>query len=174
MGRLTPKLTAARARELLDCDPETGTLTWRERPGNPRFNTLHAGRPAGCLDPTTGYIRLQIEGSLYYAHRIVYLHTKGRLPPELDHRDGNRTNNAVSNLRPASRSQNGANRTRAARAEPRGVTRLRNGGYQVSINADGKQIHLGTFTSPTAADRAYRDAADELQSEFAVCNRRAA
>jgi hypothetical protein len=32
------RLTAKRVRELLDCDPEAGTLRWKERPGNPSFN----------------------------------------------------------------------------------------------------------------------------------------
>jgi hypothetical protein len=35
---MTRKLTAKRVRELLDCDPEAGTLRWKERPGNSSFN----------------------------------------------------------------------------------------------------------------------------------------
>jgi hypothetical protein len=37
------KLTAKRVRELLDCDPSTGILTWRERAGLKSFNTRLAG-----------------------------------------------------------------------------------------------------------------------------------
>jgi hypothetical protein len=57
------RLTAARVRELLDCDPSTGTLRWRERPGNPSFNAQWAGRIAGKIDPSNGYLRLMIHGS---------------------------------------------------------------------------------------------------------------
>jgi len=79
MGRpLTarPKLTAARVRELLDCDPEAGTLRWRERPGDTDFNRQWAGRLAGGLDPSTGYLRLMIDGRHYYVHRVVWLPRK--------------------------------------------------------------------------------------------------
>jgi hypothetical protein len=54
------KLTAKRVRELLDCDPEAGTLRWKERPRNPSFNAQWAGKLAGSLDPSNGYLRLMI------------------------------------------------------------------------------------------------------------------
>ena len=40
------KLTAKRVRKLMDHNPETGTLTWKARPGVPRqWNTRYAVRP---------------------------------------------------------------------------------------------------------------------------------
>ena len=106
-----PKLSAKRLRELLDCDPATGTLRWRERPGCPDFNAQWAGKPAGKLDPTNGYLRLMIDGRHQYVHRMVWLHVKGYLPPkDLDHIDGDRTNCAISNLRPATKAESNRNR----------------------------------------------------------------
>jgi hypothetical protein len=67
-------LTAKRVRELLDCDPTTGTLCWKERPGNPSFNAQWAGRPAGSLDPSNGYLRLMIDGRHYYLHHRLAAH----------------------------------------------------------------------------------------------------
>src|SRR5215472_4698758 len=105
------KLNAARVRALLDCNPATGELWWRERPGNPSFNVQFAGKPAGSIDPSTGYLRLMLDGTHQYVHRIVWLHTKGRLTSkDLDHIDGDKTNCAISNLRVATRTQNNANR----------------------------------------------------------------
>jgi hypothetical protein len=57
-----PKLTARRVREVVDCDPTTGILKWKERPGKPDFNAQWAGRQAGAVDPSTGYLRLMIDG----------------------------------------------------------------------------------------------------------------
>src|SRR5215469_7546865 len=113
------KLNAARVRELLNCNPATGQLWWKERPGNPSFNAQFAGKLAGKADPSTGYLRLMIDGTHQYVHRMVWLHTKGRLPrSDLDHIDGDKTNCAISNLRVATRTQNNANRRPPSRRTP--------------------------------------------------------
>jgi len=58
---------------------------------NPSFNVQWAGKPAGSIDPTTGYLRLMIDGVHAYVHRIIWLHTKGWLPSvDLDHHDETR------------------------------------------------------------------------------------
>jgi hypothetical protein len=73
------KLTAERVRKLLDCDPSTGTLRWKERPDCPAFK--FAGRRAGTFDRTTGYRRVMIDGRYYYEHVIVWVHSRGYWPP---------------------------------------------------------------------------------------------
>jgi hypothetical protein len=56
------KLTAKRVRELLDCDPIIGTLTWKFRPDGPRqWNTKYAGKPAGTCIGNDGYARIRID-----------------------------------------------------------------------------------------------------------------
>jgi hypothetical protein len=174
-------LTAKRLRELLDCDPEAGTLRWRERSGNPSFNAQWAGRLAGKLDPSNGYLRLMIDGRHQYVHRMVWLHVKGHLPPrDLDHKDGDKTNCAIGNLRPASKSANNSNRRRSTKQSgaPRGSWRNpRTGKFQAYIEAGGtngvrgKRIFLGSFSTADAAERAYRDAAEDLHGAFAFVNR---
>jgi hypothetical protein len=106
------KLTAKRVRELLDCDPIIGTLTWKFRPDGPRqWNTKYAGKPAGTCIGNDGYARIRIDSKAYLTHRIVFLHTKGYWPPAtLDHHDGDRANRAIGNLRPATVGQNNCNR----------------------------------------------------------------
>jgi hypothetical protein len=183
------KLTAARVRELLDCDPEAGTLRWRERPGDTDFNRQFAGRLAGGIDPSTGYRRLMIEGRHYYVHRVVWLHVKGYWPPkDLDHKDGIKTNCAIGNLRSATKAQNNRNRRDRPRRcpGPRGSWQDQRGKFQVKIETGGangkrgKSVYLGTFTTAEAAERAYRDGVKDLHGEFAfterpaACDRRAA
>jgi hypothetical protein len=184
---MTRHLTAKRVRELLDCDPEAGTLRWKERPGNPSFNAQWAGKLAGSLDPSNGYLRLTIDGRHYYVHRIVWLHTKGWLPKQdLDHWDGDKSRCTIGNLRPASKSANNRNRSSSktvARssstsktAAPRGSWfNPRTGKFQAYIETSEagarQRIFLGSYTIAEEAERAYREAAADLHGEFAFVNR---
>jgi hypothetical protein len=54
MNAAPRKLTAERVRELLDCDPSTGTLRWKERPGNPSFNAPSRTGSRPGLGATSG------------------------------------------------------------------------------------------------------------------------
>jgi hypothetical protein len=138
---------------------------WRaalgERPDNPSFNVQWAGKRAGSIDPTNGYLRLMIDGTHQYVHRVVWLHTKGWLPEvDLDHHDGDKTDCAIWNLRVATKAQNNCNRrsTRNSNA-PRGSWwNPRTQRYQVNIESGGangkrgKSIYLGSYRDPAAAD----------------------
>ena len=171
---MTPrnKLTAERVRALLDCDPETGTLTWREGPGNPSFNVQWSGKAAGSIVPSTGYLRVMIDGTDQYVHRIIWLHTKGWLPSvDLDHHDGDKTKCAMWNLRVVTEAENNRNRRSPARktdAPPGAWLNPKTQRYQVNIEVAGKSIYLGAYRDPAAAERAYREAAEEHFGEFAV------
>jgi hypothetical protein len=169
------KLTAARVRELLDCDPEAGTLIWKFRPTGPRqWNTKYAGKPAGTCIGNDGYARIRIDRKAYLTHRIVFLHTKGYWPPAtLDHHDGDRANRAIGNLRLATVGQNNANRPRTSKKDfPRGCWQdPKTGRWQVHIQANKKRVCVGWFATREAAARAYLDAAADLHGEFAFVNR---
>ena len=99
-------LTQALVHELLDADYEAGTLTWRKRPDNPEFNTQYAGKPAFATINGQGYKQGSINGTIYNAHRVIFLHYHGWLPPEVDHENGDITDNRIANLRPADRKIN--------------------------------------------------------------------
>ena len=56
-----------------------------------------------------GYVRIRCNNTLYMKHRLVHYLVSGTLPSkghEIDHIDKNRSNNAPSNLRIVSKSQN--------------------------------------------------------------------
>lgn len=56
-----------------------------------------------------GYIRLSINGTRYFAHRVIYLMHHGYMPDIVDHIDMDITNNRIENLREATKSQNMCN-----------------------------------------------------------------
>lgn len=79
---------------------------------------------------------------------------------QVDHMDGNRKNNAWLNLRNTSRKINAQN-TKRARADSStgipGVSR-RGESWRSHIVVDGVKRHLGTFSSPEAAGKAFQAA----------------
>lgn len=94
-------------------------------------------------------------------------------PTQVDHLNGNGIDNRRSNLRPATPSQNAANRKKpAAGANPyKGVSwHKRSQTWYASIRHQGRSYHLGQFRSPEDAARAYDKAALELSGEFALIN----
>src|SRR5690554_5526005 len=107
-------ITADYIRSRLDYDPETGVFTWRAKPIVTRHdkmqNTRYAGKQAGKPD-SHGYLQIMLDRQLILAHRLAWLHHYGEWPEgELDHINRNPLDNRISNLRPASRSQNTINR----------------------------------------------------------------
>ena len=69
---------------------------------------------------------------------------------EVDHIDGDRQNNNLSNLRPATHSDNQRNRVRA-----RGVRERYPGRFCAQITIDGTTKYIGTFGSEAEARNAY-------------------
>lgn len=73
---------------------------------------VHNGRvyrSAGTI--ANGYRLIKYKGKAIWEHRLVFTLDNGRFPNgEVDHIDGNRSNNAPDNLRESSKSQNLTNR----------------------------------------------------------------
>lgn len=91
-------LTAARLRELLCYDPETGIFTSRiDRIG--KGCKVKKGDAVGGPH-TKGYWDIRLDGRRYLAHRLAWLYVNGEWPENvIDHRDRNKRNNRWSNLR---------------------------------------------------------------------------
>lgn len=61
----------------------------------------------GSATSTHGYLQYTIKNKTYDVHRLIFLYIDGVFPDcDIDHIDGNRRNNAFSNLRKVSRSEN--------------------------------------------------------------------
>lgn len=107
---------------LLDYDPVTGLLTWKERPASMfrdgghtaihssrTWNTKNAGKVAFSSHTCHGYFIGAINGKLYLAHRIVWKMAYGTEPHTLDHINGNPRDNRLENRRAVSHQENSKN-----------------------------------------------------------------
>jgi hypothetical protein len=121
-----------------------GALYWKIKPC--RRDPI--GTKAGHFDLVRGYTSINYQRKRYYLHRIIFLMQHGFLPAEIDHIDGNKTNNKIENLRACSHSENGFNKAAQSNSKS-GVknvswSKIRNK-WIVFIKSNNKQKNIGGF-----------------------------
>ena len=150
-------LTQERLRELLNYDQETGLFTWRVWKGA----RAPVGGVAGSRD-SSGHIQILIDKHPYRAHRLAWLHVHGEWPKDqIDHINGVRTDNRLSNLRDVPHLINSQNKraTHNASGSMVGVRRrIRNGRWEARLTIAGKLTILGAYDTPDEARAAYVEA----------------
>jgi HNH endonuclease len=162
-------LSIERLHELFALDRETGVLT-RRISTSPR---ARAGDVAGSLN-SNGYALVEIARRKYKTHRIVYAMTKGEWPfGQVDHRNGVRSVNRPNNLRNATNTDNGRNRSKHKNNSSgfSGVSwHKRDLKWQARICVNGRVKHLGYFDDKTGATLAVDIARVTHHGEFARLN----
>jgi len=167
-------------QDVIRYDPLTGHLFWLSRPVEmfggydpERAMLLWNGRYAGkqafvCLDGY-GYFCGGLFGKSVKAHRVAWAVYYGRWPEgEIDHIDGDRSNNRISNLRLSTREGNTRNTNVGHGSSSfRGVQKKPNGKFAAKIRYNGKAHHIGTFKTEEEAAAAYILKAKEHHGEFA-------
>lgn len=153
------KLTAERARELIDYDPETGAFRWRHREGR-TGSRCNVDREAGSVSKQTGYRTIRLDKRLFQAHRLAWLFMHGVWPPEdIDHINGIRLDNRIENLRSVPNRVNRQNVRRARRDSQTGFLGVtqdkRRGVFRAQIRTDGEKVYLGSYATPEAAHEQY-------------------
>lgn len=149
-------LTAARLRELLHYDPETGVFTWRVRVSQ----AVKAGAIAGRIN-YEGYATIKVLGHEYRAHRLALFYMEGKMPAaEVDHINGVRLDNRLVNLRHADRATNAQNMRKALRTNLScgliGATwDRRREVWKAAIQVNGKKRMLGAFNTAEEAHARY-------------------
>ena len=170
-------LTQEYLKECLNYNPETGVFTWKERPEKhfkrnrdfKMWNTMYKFTVAGSPS-AKGYIRIRLLGRDFFAHRLAWLYVYGTFPNnQIDHKDQNKKNNRIDNLRDATNQINSHNITNAMignRSSLRGVKTYSYGKYQARICVDGVIINLGMFDTPQQAHAKYLEAKRKLHKGF--------
>jgi hypothetical protein len=165
------ELAAKAASSQLLYIPASGAMIWLAKSGREqevrRWNSRYAGRDAGCVDER-GYVRvvISVDGKKrkIRGHTLAWFIVHGALPSgELDHINGARSDNKISNLREVSRSGNQRNKGLQQNSSTGyvGVTRSRGRDKWEAHGRDGsRRIYLGLYDSPEAAAvvaKAFRD-----------------
>jgi hypothetical protein len=176
-------MTAEQLRALMHYDPDTGLFRWREG-----INHWRAGLPAGTryrqrkngperiaivigTSSKKYYEMIGIRKHVYKAHRLAWLYVYGEWPDkEIDHINGDPTDNRIVNLRLATPSQNAANRGLRANNTSgiKGVSwSKRSQRWLVHVTYEGAIYHLGLYDRIEDAKEAREKAADYLHGKFA-------
>lgn len=133
-------------RQKLSYDPTTGVLTWLVSGGKAKV-----GKPAGCvikIERNT-YLKVTVDKTQTYAHRIAWALSYGYWPEGVDHEDGNGLNNRLDNLREANGVVNGRNCSKHVTntSGTTGVLWLKSTSkWRAGIKVDGVYHSLGSFT----------------------------
>jgi HNH endonuclease len=100
---------------------------------------------------------INIDGSLWLAHRLAWLYVYGKLPNgDLDHIDRNPQNNRIENLRIVTHRQNHQNRKN--NREIIGIYGVQNNKYWAArARVNGKTIYLGCSKDPKVVEKMYSD-----------------
>lgn len=160
MKTILPKrqrmITAEYVREILDYDSTTGIFTNRTA----RSPGIKVGAVATSVRKD-GYLLLCLKGIQYFAHRIAWLHFYGEWPKTvIDHRNGQKGDNWIKNLRDVPVSVNVQNRKGAQKNSTLGILGVspsnKKGKYRARITLNRKTTLLGDeFETPEEAQAAY-------------------
>ena len=104
---------------------------------------------AGSVN-SKGYKHIRINNKFYLVHRLIWTLLNGDLEDTvlIDHRDNNKLNNLISNLRIATYSENGMNKCIAVNntSGVKGVYFYKNNWYaQIGFNSKRVKIKCNTF-----------------------------
>lgn len=168
-------------RQLLRYDPETGNLFWKERPlsffkdgGHGRewywtnWHKRYSGKQVGpCERPkgSRGYRIVQFLGQKYLAHRLIWKIVTGGDPIEVDHINGDSSDNRWCNLRSVTGQENKLNLAKHGRNRS-GCTGVfwntQFNRWQSFITINLKTKHLGLHKTKESAIRARKAAEREM------------
>lgn len=147
---------------IFDLDILQGKLYWKKR----LSQRVQIGKEAGYY--THEYKCVCIQGVNYRIHRIIWYMTYGYMPiNDIDHINGNRSDNRLKNLRECTRRENTQNKechrngklvgTHYKKPEFKGKKSIRPicKPWQASIQINGKRIYLGRYFTEQEAHQAY-------------------
>jgi hypothetical protein len=152
-------------------EPDTGYFFWNTREDVGRWwNLRYSGKKVGGLD-AYGYLTTSIGGETIKLHRLAWIYVHGYIPDnmEVDHVNGDRSDNRIKNLRLADDWQNAVNAAtrKDNKSGAKGVSwHSRANKWQAQINIEGKRKSLGYFDDIYAASNAYKVKAEEVFGPF--------
>lgn len=153
--------------QMLDYNPDTGVLTWKSRAPESftsneltrglmamRWNAMFSGKEAGSTSRDGFYRKVTIEGEAYLAHRLIWKMVHDDEPADIDHINGDKNDNRLSNLRSVTHGVNMRNKSMYVNNQS-GTTGVefhnRDAVWTAKIGSGNKQIYLGSFQTKDEA-----------------------
>lgn len=151
---MTCELSQEILKEVIAYNRDTGEMTWRVTTSNKSIK----GSAVGSVNENR--VSVRVLGNRTRLHRLAWLYEYGYLPDtDIDHIDTNPKNNAISNLRLASRKQNSENvrlPNKNNQAGFRGVFFSKKDNLFIAkITNNYKSITVGYFKTAEDASDAY-------------------
>lgn len=157
------KIAHSRLLQVIHYDPITGLFAWKNR----TKGIKPGARPGNMMKK--GYIRIFIDGRSYQANVLAWFYTTGKWPTgDVDHRNGERADNRMENLRDVSRMINLQNSTVPKATSTiglRGVQR-NHSRFMARIQSAGRSQYIGTYDTPEQAHAAYLEAKKAVHPEW--------
>ena len=153
-------------KEVLGYNPDTGILTWTEKP----CKNIEIGQEAGSVKPN-GYRHIQFKRKRWHTHRLVYYmyHGIDPLEKEVDHINRNRLDNRIENLRLVTSSQNlmnsGSYKNNTSGFKGVYWDKIKKN-WRTLIIVNGKRIQLGSFINKEDAIKARKEAEIKYFGDF--------
>ena len=148
----------------VEYNADTGIFTWKVRPNN----RIKIGNKAGNHH-NRGCIEMSVLGERHLAHRLAWLYVYGYIPKLIDHIDGNKLNNKISNLREATYAENAYN-SKIKSNNKSGVRCVSwdkaRQSWEVRIKIDGKLKHFGNYKDLDEAAKVAEKARKEHHTIF--------
>jgi hypothetical protein len=152
-------------QQLFNYDSESGNFYWKIK----RRGVKSLTNPTGSKH-SEGYVVIGVNGKIYFAHRLAWIYMYGEIPEkhDIDHIDGDRSNNRIKNLRIATRWQNLSNSNHSnGKSKYRGVWFSKvSMKWQSMIRVNKERYYLGLFLTQEEARDAYLKKSKELRGEF--------
>lgn len=160
------KNSIASFSDVMEYNPETGIVTAKVR-----FSNRPAGMPIGS-NTSYGYLATSLFGKKVQIHRLAWFLYYGEWPAmDIDHINGIKKDNRISNLRLATISQNQFNKP-IQKNNSSGVKGVywnkRDNKYIASVQHQGRKHTAGRFDDLESAKSAVEELRIKLAGEF--CN----
>jgi hypothetical protein len=159
-------ITQEELKKILNYSPETGVFKWRVSASS----RAQVGDIAGCITGE-GYRLITYNKCQYKAHRLAWVYIYGNISDKIfiDHVNGKKDDNSITNLRLCSNAENQRNVGISTRNTSgfKGVHLDKStGNWRVRPTLNGKAVHVGTYKNKLDAVAAYRKFCIENHGEF--------
>ena len=122
-------------------------------------NNTKVGDVVGTSTDTAGYAIVTIDGASQKVHRMIWIYHNGAIEDKyiIDHKDRNKSNNKIENLRKVTKQENSFNSNAKGYYYHKKLKK-----WRAMIGIDGVRKSLGCFETEAEAKVAYQNAKKEL------------